>query len=76
VYERQPGWPRHILRLAVACAVMSAVLLAGLYVWPEWSGVEKWTRVGRLAVLVCAGGGSYVAALFAMGFRPGELRAR
>ncbi|QWT20682.1 murein biosynthesis integral membrane protein MurJ [Bacillus sp. NP157] len=76
VYERQPGWSRHLLRLAVACATMSAVLLAGLHAWPEWSDVEKWTRVGRLAVLVGAGGASYLAALFAMGFRLSELRGR
>jgi putative peptidoglycan lipid II flippase len=76
VYEAQPGWARHLVRLAVACAVMSAVLLGGLYLWPEWSDVNHGLRVVRLAVLVCAGGGAYLAALFAMGFRPSDLRAR
>jgi putative peptidoglycan lipid II flippase len=75
VYTRQPGWGRHLVRLAVACGVMVAVLLAGLYVWPDWSGVEKWERVWRLAVLVCAGGSAYLATLFALGFRLRELRA-
>jgi putative peptidoglycan lipid II flippase len=76
VYERQPGWARHLLRLGVACAAMIAVLLAGLALWPEWTDVEKWERVGRLAALVIAGGGAYVVALFAMGFRPRDLRTR
>jgi putative peptidoglycan lipid II flippase len=76
VYEAQPGWARHLVRLAVACAVMSAVLLGGLYLWPEWSDVNHGLRVVRLAALVCAGGGAYLAALFAMGFRPSDLRAR
>ncbi|SKB83038.1 murein biosynthesis integral membrane protein MurJ [Luteibacter sp. 22Crub2.1] len=76
VYTRQPGWGRHIARLAVACGVMIAVLLTGLHIWPEWSGVEKWVRVWRLAILVVAGGGAYVAALFALGFRLRDLRAR
>jgi putative peptidoglycan lipid II flippase len=75
VYSRQPGWGKHLVRLAVACGVMVAVLLAGLYVWPDWSGVEKWERVWRLAVLVCAGGGAYLATLFALGFRLRDLRA-
>ena len=55
---------------------MVAVLLAGLVLWPEWTDVEKWHRVWRLAVLVIAGGGAYVVALLAMGFRPRDLRAR
>jgi hypothetical protein len=75
VYERQPGWARHLVRLAVSCGVMSAVLLLGLYIWPEWSDVNHAVRVVRLAVLVCAGGGAYLATQFAMGFRLGHLRA-
>jgi putative peptidoglycan lipid II flippase len=76
VYERQPGWALHLLRLGVSCGVMSAVLLLGLYIWPEWSDVDHALRVVRLAVLVCAGGGAYLATQFAMGFRLGHLRAR
>jgi putative peptidoglycan lipid II flippase len=54
---------------------MVAVLLAGLAIWPDWSSVEKWERVWRLAVLVGAGGGAYLVTLFALGFRLRELRA-
>src|ERR1700754_4732399 len=76
VYARQPGWARHLLRLAISCAVMIAVLLVGLHVWPEWSDVEKWKRVWRVGGLGCAGGGAYVVTLFALGFRLRELRAQ
>jgi putative peptidoglycan lipid II flippase len=55
---------------------MIAVLLIGLAIWPEWTDVEKWVRVWRLAVLVVGGGGAYLVALFAMGFRLRDLRAR
>jgi len=75
VYRRQPGWARHFLRLALACAVMVAVLLLGRWCWPDWTGeVSSVARVWRLAVLVAAGGGAYVATLFAAGLRLRDLR--
>ncbi|CAM5470877.1 hypothetical protein [Rhodanobacter lindaniclasticus] len=65
-----------MLRLAAACAVMVVVLLAGRWLWPNWThGVSAPTRLWHLAVLVLAGGASYVAALFAGGFRLRDLRA-
>jgi putative peptidoglycan lipid II flippase len=75
VYLRQPGWGRHLLRLAWACATMVAVLGLGLWHWREWSNWEAVTRIWRLAVLVAAGGGSFLLALFAAGFRLRDLRA-
>jgi putative peptidoglycan lipid II flippase len=73
IYQREPGWARFTLRLVLACAVMVLVLLTGLWLWPDWS-VDKWLRIGRLALLVGGGGASYVAVLFAMGFRVRDLR--
>ena len=73
VYQRQPGWARHMMRLVLSCAVMIAVLLLGMWIWPDWTGAGKWTRVWHLAVLVAAGGGAYVVTLFAAGFRMREL---
>ncbi|HXD36854.1 MAG TPA: murein biosynthesis integral membrane protein MurJ [Rhodanobacter sp.] len=74
VYRREPGWARHWLRLALACAVMVAVLLLGRWLWPHWSGVPIVTRIWHLAVLVLAGGASYVVTLFACGMRLRDLR--
>jgi putative peptidoglycan lipid II flippase len=74
VYQAQPGWVRHLVRLALGCAAMVAVLWFGLWWWPDWSGVGTATRVWHLAALVAVGGGSYVAVLFATGFRLRELR--
>jgi len=73
IYQREPGWARFTLRLVLACAAMVLVLLAGLWLWPDWT-VDKWLRIGRLALLVGVGGASYVAVLFAMGFRVRDLR--
>ena len=74
VYQRQPGWARHLLRLALACAAMVAVLLLGRWWWPDWVQVASFTRLWHLTLLVVAGGGAYLAVLFAAGFRLHELR--
>ena len=74
VYQRQPGWGRQLLRLGLACAAMVVVLLLGRWLWPDWSDVPTITRVWHLLVLVAGGGATYLAVLFAGGFRLRELR--
>ncbi|MBE1162666.1 murein biosynthesis integral membrane protein MurJ [Dyella acidiphila] len=74
IYQRQPGWARHVMRLGVACAAMVAVLLLGRWYWPDWTQLQVIGRVWRLALLVVAGGATYVIVLFALGFRLRELQ--
>ena len=74
IYDAQPGWARHWLRLGFACTAMVAVLLVGRWVWPDFIHAHATTRAWHLAVLVAAGAVTYVAALFASGFRLRELR--
>jgi len=74
VYEKQAGWARHWLRLAVACAAMVLVLLLGRWCWPDWGGMGSVDRIWRLAVLIAAGGAAYLGALFALGMRLRDLR--
>jgi len=74
VYQRQPGWSKQWLRLAVSCAAMVVALLLGRLLWPDWTHVSIFTRVWHLCVLVMVGALAYVAALFASGFRMHELR--
>ncbi|TAN05381.1 MAG: murein biosynthesis integral membrane protein MurJ [Rhodanobacteraceae bacterium] len=76
VYHHQPGWGRHWLRMALACAALAIVIGIGLWFWPwtQWTQERIVTRVWRLALLVCAGGAAYVAALYACGFRARDLR--
>jgi len=76
IFARQPGWGAHLLRLGLACSALAAVLIAGMFVWTDWSDWPTTTRVWRLATLIAAGGGAYVAALFAAGFRLHDLRGR
>jgi putative peptidoglycan lipid II flippase len=73
IYQRQRGWGRHLLRLGLACAAMIVVLLLGRWYWPDWTQLQVFGRVWRLALLVGAGGATYVFVLFATGFRLREL---
>jgi putative peptidoglycan lipid II flippase len=74
VYARQPGWPRHLLRLAVACGALVAVLVVGRLLAPDWPTMSVGHRVAWLFGLIAAGGSAYLVALFGMGFRLRELR--
>jgi putative peptidoglycan lipid II flippase len=74
IYQQQAGWGRHVTRLALACGAMIVVLLLGRWYWPDWTQMQVIGRVWRLALLVCAGGVTYVVVLFATGFRLRELQ--
>ncbi len=74
VYQRRPGWGGYVLRLVLSCAAMVAVLLAMLQWLPGFDDLDKWQRIGSLALLVGGGGLAYLLAMVAMGFRPRELR--
>ena len=73
IYMPQPGWGVFILKLALAVYVMSAVLwlLSGSAV--SWLAAGAAERIGRMALLVLAGGGTYFATLWATGFRPRDF---
>jgi putative peptidoglycan lipid II flippase len=73
IYESEPGWAKFVLRLLVSCVLMSAVLIAGRWLWPDWT-VSTWIRVGRIGALVGAGAATYLATQYAMGFRIRDLR--
>ena len=70
----QPGWGRHLLRIAVACAAMTAVVLAISYRVGDWTAIGIWHRTLWLLVAVAAGAAAYGATLLAMGLRPRDLR--
>ncbi|MCE7950699.1 MAG: murein biosynthesis integral membrane protein MurJ [Xanthomonadales bacterium PRO7] len=74
VHAHQPGWTTHWLRMGVACAAMLVVLLAGAWLWPDWTTVRIATRGWHLAVLVVAAALAYIGTLFASGFRMRDLR--
>ncbi|MBN8482058.1 MAG: murein biosynthesis integral membrane protein MurJ [Xanthomonadales bacterium] len=74
VYAARPGWARHLVQLGLGCAVMAAILLAGLHAWDGWTTWGETARAWRLAVLVGAGAAGYALVLVATGFRPRDLR--
>lgn len=70
----QPGWGRHLLRIAVACAAMTAVVL-GISHWVgDWTAIGIWHRTLWLFTAVASGAAAYGVALVAMGLRPRDLR--
>jgi putative peptidoglycan lipid II flippase len=75
VHQREPGWSKHLLRLAVACALLVAVVCGGLLLWPEWTTVSTSSRALHLGVIIGAAGAVYLAALYAGGLRLADLRA-
>ncbi|MEE7566837.1 murein biosynthesis integral membrane protein MurJ, partial [Xanthomonas sp. Kuri4-3] len=68
VYQPHAGWGRFLLRLVLSCAAMGAVVAAGLYWLPDFTGMDKWHRIGSLLGLVAAGGATYAVMQLALGF--------
>jgi putative peptidoglycan lipid II flippase len=75
IFVQQPGWGMHWFRLAAASIALTAILIAGVEWWPDWSGWANSTRVLRLGLLIGVASAVYVAVLFATGFRIKDLRA-
>lgn len=75
VYQREPGWSRHLLRLAVACLALVLVVVAGLLLWPDWTTDSTTQRAVHLGAIIGAAGAIYVAALLATGWRIRDLHA-
>jgi putative peptidoglycan lipid II flippase len=75
VFVRQPGWGKHCLRLGIASAALAAILIASMYVWPDWTIWSTWSRAFHLLALIGVAGLVYIAALFAAGFRMSDLKA-
>jgi putative peptidoglycan lipid II flippase len=75
-YRAELGWLGHGLRILLACALMTAAVLAVDHAagdWRSWSGVWRWTW---LFATVAAGTAAYGLGLLATGWRPRELRGR
>ena len=70
----RPGWGRYLLRLAFACAAMSAVVLGLRGYAGEWPAMAPTLRLVWLAVAIAAGAAAYGVALLATGWRPRVLR--
>jgi putative peptidoglycan lipid II flippase len=75
-YAAQPGWMSFMLRIFVALAVLGGVLAWLVGAPREWLDATLWTRVGRLALLVVAGGASYFGTLLLLGFRVRDFDRR
>lgn len=74
VYQAQPGWPMFTLRLLLACAALSIVVLwlaADVQQWFEWGWQQK---VLQMSILVVTGIAVFLVTLVASGMRMRHVR--
>ncbi|WP_323813037.1 murein biosynthesis integral membrane protein MurJ [Cellvibrio sp. NN19] len=76
VYAPASNWPKLWLRYGAANLAMAAVLLGFLSLWTLWSEWGVMERILRLAVVCVAGLMAYLLALFAVGVRLRDFKAR
>lgn len=74
VYSPEAGWGRWLLKIAAACAVMTAVVLLIRWQVGDWRLLPGLHRIGWLLVAVIAGASSYLATHWAFGLRLHHLR--
>ena len=71
----QPGWGAFLLKMLVACVVMTAVVLAARHFVGDWCALGSvWHRVAWLFAAILAGALAYGGTQVAMGLRPRHLR--
>ncbi len=63
------GWGGFLARITLATLAMAVLLWYGRSEPQSWFDIPEFERVGRLAGLVLAGGGVYLAALYLLGIR-------
>jgi putative peptidoglycan lipid II flippase len=68
------GWPRFLLRLAIACAAMLLALVLARRAAGSWLDMAVGARVLNLAWVIALGMGVYAVVLLALGLRPRHLR--
>lgn len=76
IYMPQPEWGVFVLKLTLAVYAMGAVLWVLSGDATSWLTAGALERVGRLAMLVFAGGGTYFLTLWLLGFRPRHFGRR
>lgn len=76
IFQPQPGWPLFLLKLLVAVSLMGLVLWMGMGSHQAWLGYVALEKLWRLTALVTAGGVTYFAALWMMGFRLRDFSRR
>jgi putative peptidoglycan lipid II flippase len=74
LYVAQPGWARHLLRIAVASIAMVAAVWFLRQSLGEWSALPGWHRWFWLLGAVGIGAGAFGLTLMIVGWRPRELR--
>ncbi|WP_454830069.1 murein biosynthesis integral membrane protein MurJ [Pseudoxanthomonas wuyuanensis] len=74
IYRRQPGWGRFLRQIGSATLAMTLVVAAFRWGWQDWTPWLWWQRGWRLAAMVGAGGGVYMALLWLQGIRLRQLQ--
>lgn len=75
VLHLSSAWVWLLLRLAIACVLMAAMLWFASPSLEAWTAFGNWERVLRLGGLVVAGGALYSLLLLLMGLRPSMFLA-
>jgi putative peptidoglycan lipid II flippase len=76
VYQPSPGWPKLVVRIVAANAVMAVVLWSLAGDLSSWMAADALHRAMRCALCVGAGALAYFATLFVLGMRYGDLASR
>lgn len=76
VYQSESNWPSLLLKVLLACSVMSLLLIMGPPPLTVWLEADVWYRVWQLLLWVVLGAATYLGALALLGVRWHHMKAR